>query len=111
MTFVYLLVALIGAVIALFAIQNIDPVPIRFLVWKRESPLSLVVLLSILIGIVVSSLIGLVRHWKLRAKMRQLEQLVAKNATRGRPPSGHADAPEPAPERRGPNPQTEINDI
>ena len=73
MSVVYLLVALICAAIALFAIQNIDPVPIRFLVWKRDSALSLVVLLSILIGIVVTSLIGLVRHWKLRAKIRQLE--------------------------------------
>jgi uncharacterized integral membrane protein len=88
MTVVYLLVALIGAAIALFAIQNIDPVPIRFLVWKRESPLSLVVLLSILIGIVNTSLIGLVRHWKLRAQIRPLEQLVAKNATRGGQPNG-----------------------
>ena len=95
MTVVYLLVALIGAAIAMFAIQNIDPVPIRFLVWKRESPLSLMVLLSILIGIVVASLIGLVRHWKLRAKIRQLEQRVAKNATRGRQPNGYADAPGP----------------
>jgi uncharacterized integral membrane protein len=100
---VYLLVALIGAAIAMFAIQNIDPVPIRFLVWKRESPLSLVVLLSILIGIVVASLIGLVRHWKLRAKIRQLEQqLVAKNATRGRQPDGYANAPEPPVSGEGP---------
>jgi putative membrane protein len=86
MTIVYLLVALIGAAIALFAIQNIDPVPIRFLVWKRESPLSLVVLLSILIGIVVASLIGLVRHWKLRAKIRQLEQRVTADQHRADQP-------------------------
>ena len=51
MSVVYLLVALICAAIALFAIQNIDPVPIRFLVWKRDSALSLVVLLSILTGL------------------------------------------------------------
>jgi lipopolysaccharide assembly protein A len=92
MTIVYLLVTLIGTAIALFAIQNIDPVPIRFLVWKRESPLSAVVLLSILIGIVVASLIGLVRHWKLRAKIRQLEQLVADSRTVTRTPPSRPGA-------------------
>ena len=77
MTVVYLLVALIGAVIALFAIQNINPVVIRFLGWQIESALSLVVLLSIVIGIVLASLIGLVRHWKLRSRIRQLESRLA----------------------------------
>ena len=77
MTVVYLLVALIGAAIALFAIQNINPVVIRFLGWQIESALSLVVLLSTVIGIVVASLIGLVRHWKLRSRIRQLESRLA----------------------------------
>ena len=73
MTVVYLLVALIGAAIALFTIQNINPVVIRFLGWQIESALSLVVLLSTVIGIVLASLVGLVRHWKFRSRIRQLE--------------------------------------
>ena len=77
MTVVYLLVALIGAAIALFAIQNINPVVIRFLGWQIESALSLLVLLSIVIGIVLASLVGLVRHWKLRSRIRQLESRLA----------------------------------
>ena len=77
MTVVYLLVALIGAAIALFAIQNINPVVVRFLGWQIETALSLVVLLSIVIGIIVASPIGLVRHWKLRATIRQLESHLA----------------------------------
>ena len=77
MTVVHLLVALIGAAIALFAIQNINPVVIRFLGWQIESALSLVILLSVVIGIVVASLIGLVRHWKLRSRIRQLESRLA----------------------------------
>ena len=77
MTVVYLLVALIGAAIALFAVQNINPVVIRFLGWQIESALSLVVLLSIVIGLVLASLVGLVRHWRLRAKIRRLEGRLA----------------------------------
>ena len=77
MTVVYLLVALIGAAIALFAIQNINPVVIRFLGWQIDSALSLVILLSVVIGIVVASLIGLVRHWTLRSRIRQLESRLA----------------------------------
>jgi lipopolysaccharide assembly protein A len=77
MALLYLLVAVIGALIAVFAVQNINPVPIRFLGWQREAALSLVILLSILLGIILTSLIGLIPHWKLRSKIRQLENRVA----------------------------------
>ena len=46
----YLLVALLGAAIALFAIQNNSTVVIRFLAWQIEGALSLVILLSALVG-------------------------------------------------------------
>jgi uncharacterized integral membrane protein len=85
MGIVYLLVAVLGAAIAVFAIQNLSPVVIRFLGWKIESALSLVVLLSILVGVVLTALCGLVPHWKLRSRIRQLESRLAQ-----RP------APEPA---------------
>src|SRR5262249_6009954 len=77
-TAVYLLAALIGAAIAVFALQNISPVIIRFFWWQIEGALSLVVLLSVLLGIVLTSLIGLVPHWRLRSKVRQLENRLAR---------------------------------
>jgi lipopolysaccharide assembly protein A len=80
MASLYLLVAVIGALIAVFAVQNINPVVIRFLGWQREAALSLVILLSILLGIILTSLVGLVPHWKLRSKIRQLENQVAQRA-------------------------------
>ena len=89
MTVAYLLVALIGAAIALFAIQNINPVVVRFLGWQIETALSLLVLLSTVIGIVLASLAGLVRHWKLRATIRQLESRLA--------PPGAAEQQRPDP--------------
>ncbi len=78
MTAVYLLVAFVGAAVAIFALQNIDPVVIRFLGWRIEgAPLSIVIMLSTVVGIVLTSLVGVVRQWKLRSRIRQLENRLA----------------------------------
>ena len=76
---VYLLMAVVGAAAAIFALQNIDPVVIRFLTWRVEgAPLSVVIMLSIIVGVVLTSLVGLVRHWKMRYRIRQLENQLAR---------------------------------
>ena len=63
MVLVYLLMALVGAAAAVFALQNVDPVVIRFLGWRIEgAPLAMVIMLSVLAGIVLTSLVGLVQH-------------------------------------------------
>jgi uncharacterized integral membrane protein len=77
MVVVYVLIAVIGAGAAVFAIQNIDPVVIRFFSWRIEgTPLSLVMLVSIMVGVVFTGLVGIVRRWKLRSRIRQLETQV-----------------------------------
>lgn len=74
MVFVYFLIALIGAAGAVFALQNIDPVTIRFIGWRVEgAPLALVILISVVTGMVFALLIGIVQQWKLRSRIRQLE--------------------------------------
>jgi len=78
MIILYLLVALIGAAGAIFALQNIDPVVIRFLGWRIEgAPLALVLMLSMIMGIVLTSLVGIVQQWKLKSKIRQLQARLA----------------------------------
>ena len=90
---IYLLMALVGSAATLFAAQNIDPVVIRFLVWRIEGmPLALVILLSLLVGVIFASLSGAVRHWRLRSRVRQLEAQVAQ-LTAARSPQ---DPPPPA---------------
>ena len=80
MVFVYLLTALIGAAAAVFALQNVDPVVIRFLGWRIEgAPLAMVIMLSVLGGIVLTSLVGVIQQWRLRAKIRQLEHRLAQS--------------------------------
>ena len=74
MTFAYILLILVGAACAVFTLQNMDPVVIRFVTWRVEgTPLGFVILLSLMGGLVFASVIGLIRHWKLRSRIRQLE--------------------------------------
>jgi putative membrane protein len=92
MAMAYLLVAVLGAAVALFAVQNNASVVVRFVGWQIEEPLSLVVLLSVLMGVVLTALLGVVRHWKLRSRIRQLESRLARSETAS--PSGDSqDAP------------------
>ena len=94
MVFVYVLMALVGASAAIFAIQNLDPVVIRFLGWRVDGmPVALVILLSAFIGIVFAALSGFAQQWRLRSRVRQLEnqvaQLSAAEVQRGAPgPTG-----------------------
>ena len=78
MVVVYFVMALVGAAAAVFALQNVDPVVIRFLGWRIEgAPLAMVIIVSVLAGIVLTALIGLIQQWKLRSRIRQLEQRLA----------------------------------
>lgn len=75
MVVVYLVVALLGAAVAVFALQNLDPVVIRFLVWRLEgTPVAMVILLSLVTGAFLASLIGVVQITKLRGRIRHLER-------------------------------------
>ena len=97
MVIVYFVMALVGAAAAVFALQNVDPVVIRFLGWRIEgAPLAMVIMVSVLAGIVLTALIGVIQQWKLRSRIRQLEQRLANasapldlgpTAPRAEPPS------------------------
>jgi uncharacterized integral membrane protein len=101
---VYVLVALIGAAIAVFALQNLDAVVIRFLTWRIEgAPLALVILLSLVMGTVLAALVGAVRHWRLRSRIRQLEHRLAQaQAQSAAAPSAPDRASSARPERPAP---------
>ena len=78
MIVIYLLMALLGSLATIFALQNRAPVDVWLLLWVvKEMPLALVILLSVLVGIVFASLSGLVKVTKLKFRVRQLENQVA----------------------------------
>jgi len=94
MTLAYILMAIVGAACAVFALQNMDPVVIRFIGWRVEGmPLALVILLSVLVGLFFASCVGLLRHLKLRSRIRQLEAQLAAVERPGAP-STPARSPE-----------------
>lgn len=95
MIIIYLLMALLGSMATIFALQNRDPVEIWFLTWSvRGMPLALVILLSLLLGIVFASLSGLVKILKLRYRVRQLEAQVAQLIAAQTPSSTTPRAPQ-----------------
>ena len=110
MILIYLLMALVGAAAVVFAIQNPTSVAVRFLVWETGGmPLSLVILLSALAGIVLASIAGMTREIRHRLRIRQLEGRVAKLTApapaAGLPPAAvrqEESRPRPSPPPTGP---------
>jgi uncharacterized integral membrane protein len=102
MIVIYLLMALLGSAATIFALQNRDPVEIWFLAWGvKGMPLALVILLSLLVGVVFTSLSGVVKVLKMRYRIRQLEtqvgQLIAAQPVPPPPPRApQSPAPPPA---------------
>jgi len=91
MTLAYILMALVGAACAVFALQNMVRVDLYFLGWRaKDIPLALVILLSVLGGLIFASCVGLLRHWKLRSRIRLLEARLAAGERPGasNPPAG-----------------------
>ncbi|MFC4374795.1 lipopolysaccharide assembly LapA domain-containing protein [Nocardia halotolerans] len=63
--------ALLGIVLLIFIIQNLDKVEVDLLFWSLSLPLGITVLLSVIIGALVMGLVGGVRIMQLRHAARQ----------------------------------------
>lgn len=97
MVIIYIIMIVVGAAAAVFAIQNIDPVVIRFLGWRVEGmPLALVILLSAFAGLVVATMIAMVQQLRLYSRIRALE--------RERPPAAPPSPPASPPSTTPPPP-------
>jgi uncharacterized integral membrane protein len=95
MIIVYLLMALLGSMATIFALQNSGTVDISFLHWSvKGMPVALVILLSLLLGIVIASLSGVMKILKLRYRIRQLEAQVSQLIAAQTPPPPSSRAPQ-----------------
>jgi len=99
MAFGYLIVALIAAAVAVFALQNGEPTAVRFIAWTIDGvPLAGLILISLVSGLVVAGVPLMIQRWRLRARLRAAERRVAElEAAR---PSGPAPARELPPDPR-----------
>jgi uncharacterized integral membrane protein len=74
----YLIVALLAATVAVFALQNSAQTSVRFLVWTLDGlPVAAVALISLGVGLVVSGLPLWIRSWRWRSQARSAEARVA----------------------------------
>jgi uncharacterized integral membrane protein len=73
MGFAYVVVALLSAAVAVFALQNNTPMSVRFLAWAMEVPLAGAILASLATGVVVAGVPLLISRWRWRRRAHTLE--------------------------------------
>lgn len=64
-------------IVAIFAVANVAPVQVNYLFWKGESPLILVILFSVLMGVLITAGAGFVKYMKLEKQRKQLQARTA----------------------------------
>jgi uncharacterized integral membrane protein len=111
----YLVVAVLAAVVAVFALQNGAPATVRFLAWTLDGvPLAGLILGAFAAGLVIAGVPLGLQRWRARAQARRLEahvrHLEARQvATPGAPPREAPPPPReaPPPSREAPPPRRE----
>ena len=95
MTVAYLVVAILAAAVAVFALQNGDPTPVRFIVWTADGlPLAALILISLAGGLVIAGVPLMLQRWRLRARLRAAERRVAElEAARASGPASARETP------------------
>ena len=77
MGFAYIVVAIVSAAIAIFALQNNQPMSLRFIAWSIENvPLAGAVLVSFAAGMLLVGVPLSIQRLRWRSRMRALEARV-----------------------------------
>ena len=75
MQFQLIVILLVAMVLILVTVQNPNPVTLQFLSWDAEGiPLIVVILISLMAGIIMSSILSLLKQAKLKDKIRGLQR-------------------------------------
>lgn len=111
----YIVVAVLAASVAVFALQNLDPATVRFLFWRVEAvPLATLILASFGAGLLLAGVPLAIRLgvWRSRARAREarvgrLEEVVAERDRHAlRPPPRAPQTPQTP--QTPPPPQTPL---
>ncbi|WP_284139697.1 lipopolysaccharide assembly protein LapA domain-containing protein [Virgibacillus sp. LDC-1] len=57
-------------IISIFAVTNVSPVKVNYLFWTAESPLILVILFSVLMGVLITATVGMVKVFRLQRDIK-----------------------------------------
>ncbi|PSL35117.1 putative integral membrane protein [Planomicrobium soli] len=77
MQWLILLGLVFAVIIALFAVVNVDRVPVNYIFGTAQWPLILVILASALLGFLLSGVFALVRTYSLQRKVKALQKEIA----------------------------------
>ena len=70
-----IIILLVALVLILMTVQNPNPVSVQFLSWQAQQvPVIIIILISLLAGVIISSVLSLIKQSKLKDKIRRLEQ-------------------------------------
>jgi uncharacterized integral membrane protein len=70
-----IIILLVALVLVLMTVQNPNPVSVQFLSWEaRQVPVIIIILISLLAGVIISSVLGLIKQSKLKDKIRRLQR-------------------------------------
>lgn len=63
--------AVLLVLLVIFIAQNTQDVSVSFLAWDGTTPLSVALLIAAVVGIVLAAIVGLLRIWQLRRRVRR----------------------------------------
>ena len=70
-----IIILLVALVLILMTVQNPNPVSVQFLSWQAQQvPVIIIILISLLAGVIISSVLGLIKQSKLKDKIRRLQR-------------------------------------
>lgn len=75
---VYILVLVISIFLVIFAIQNADPVELQLFTYKFSISLSLLIILSVALGTILSFLFSLNEFFRLRNELKKKEKEIGR---------------------------------
>jgi uncharacterized integral membrane protein len=98
-----LIVGVLSAAVAVFALQNNQPVSLRFIAWSLAGvPLAGALLVSLAAGLILAAVPLAIANWRLRRRLRALEAKVEmlQAAPAADEPAVLTPRPPPAPKPR-----------
>lgn len=72
-----LLGLIFAVIIAIFAVVNVDEVPVNYVFGEAQWPLILVILVSALLGVLLSATMAIIRTYALKRKVKSLQKEMA----------------------------------
>jgi len=70
-----IIILLVALVLILMTVQNPNPVSVQFLSWEAQQvPVIIIILISLLAGVIISTVLGLIKQSKLKDKVRRLQR-------------------------------------